>query len=136
MTVRLDLKLCADDGTRFFGAGPCRLLRGIQELGSLRAAALRMGMAYTKAFHMVKRAEAVLRVPLIQRTIGGKCGGGSVLTPEAEELLLRYEQYRDDCAKMADQLYQKHFSDFRPAASAADRAEELRQNHDDKRAGG
>lgn len=136
MMVRLELKLCADDGARFFGAGPYRLLKGVRELGSLRAASQKMEMAYTKAFHMVKRAEAVLGAPLIERTIGGKSGGGSVLTPEAEELLLRYEQYRDACTEMADQLYQKYFSDFRPAASAADRAKGLRKDHAVKLTGG
>lgn len=135
MRVRLEVKLCADDGTRFFGAGPWRLLKGIQDLGSLRAASQQMGMAYTKSFQMIKRAEAVLSVPLIERMIGGKCGGGSVLTLEAEELLLRYEQYRNACTETANQLYQTYFSDFCPAASAADRAKGLRKDHADKCAG-
>ena len=36
------------DDVRFFGEGPCRLLRGIQECGSLRAAASRMNLSYSK----------------------------------------------------------------------------------------
>ena len=38
--------LCDDDHLRFFGEGPCRLLHLIEETGSLRAAAMSMGMAY------------------------------------------------------------------------------------------
>ena len=38
-----------DTGEKFFGEGPARLLRGIEDKGSLRAAALSMEMAYTKA---------------------------------------------------------------------------------------
>ena len=83
MKIRLGLSFYTDDGERFFGEGPYRLLRGVQELGSLRSSTQRMGMAYTKAFYMVKHAEAALGFPLIQRTIGGKGGGGSVLTPQA-----------------------------------------------------
>lgn len=80
--------LCDDDNLRFFGEGPCRLLHLIEETGSLRAAALSMGMAYTKALHLMKRAEKNLGFSLTARTIGGKGGGGSVLTPEAKEFYM------------------------------------------------
>ena len=64
--------LCDDDNLRFFGEGPCRLLHLIEETGSLRAAALSMGMAYTKALHLMKCAEKNLGFSLTARTIGGK----------------------------------------------------------------
>ena len=32
-----------ENGMKFFGEGPARLLRGVEEKGSLRAAALSMG---------------------------------------------------------------------------------------------
>ena len=38
-----------DSGEKFFGEGPARLLNGVREHGSLRAAAMSMDMAYTKA---------------------------------------------------------------------------------------
>ena len=41
-------------GEKFFGEGPCRLLHGVEETGSLRAAAQSMGMAYTKALKLVR----------------------------------------------------------------------------------
>ena len=76
MKIKLKVTLCTDDWERLFGEGPYELLSGVQELGSLRASAQRMGMAYTKAFHMVKHVETVLGVSLTQRTIGGRGGGG------------------------------------------------------------
>lgn len=120
MKIRLGLSFYTDQGARFFGEGPYRLLRGVEELGSLRASTQRMDMAYTKAFNLIKNAEAALGFPLIQRTIGGKGGGGSVLTPQAKELLTRYESYRDACGDMAERLYDQYFSTFPPAAPAAD----------------
>ena len=41
-----------------------------------------MGMAYTKALAIMRRAEKNLGFPLTARRIGGKGGGGSV--PDAE----------------------------------------------------
>lgn len=57
MKLKFGIYFCDDEGEKFFGEGPYQLLRGIDELGSLRASAKRMGMAYTKAFGILKRAE-------------------------------------------------------------------------------
>lgn len=102
-----------DQDQKFFGEGPCRLLRGIQQTGSLRAAALQMGMAYTKALKLVRNAENALGYPLTMRTSGGKDGGGSLLTPEGEEWLQKYEAYRDACIQANRRLYLEFFSDKR-----------------------
>lgn len=112
MQLKFHIYFCDELGEKFFGEGPYRLLLGIQELGSLRAAALQMGMAYTKAFALIKRAEQEFGFPLTQKTIGGKGGGGSVLTMEARELLQRYNAYRFACAEAVRALYQAHFADF------------------------
>ena len=57
MKIRMDLRLCTDEGERFFGEGPYQLLRCIERCGSLRSAAQEMNMAYTKAFHLIRHAE-------------------------------------------------------------------------------
>lgn len=123
MKLKFGIFFCDDEGERFFGEGPYQLLRGIDELGSLRAAAKRMGMAYTKAFGIMKRAEEEFGFVLTQRKIGGKGGGGSMLTPGAKELLMRYEAYKTSCTQMAENLYNTHFSTFRPEKFALDRPE-------------
>ena len=87
-----------ENGEKFFGEGPCRLLHGVEQTGSLRA-------AYTKALKILQRAEAALGYPLTTRTTGGRAGGGSALTPEGKEWLARYERYRDACVEANRQLY-------------------------------
>lgn len=99
-----------DNNNKFFGEGPARLLHSIEEHGSLRTAALSMNMAYTKALKMIKNAENALGFPLTTRTTGGKTGGGSLLTPEGKEWLIRYENYRDACIQANRQLYLEFFS--------------------------
>ena len=98
-----------DNGKKFFGEGPARLLHGIEEAGSLRAAAMSMDMAYTKALKLIKQAEDALGFPLTTRTTGGKAGGGSILTPEGKQWLRQYESYRDACVKANQALYRQHF---------------------------
>lgn len=129
MKAKLELRLCDEAGQRFFGEGPWRLLAGVERLGSLRAAAGEMGMAYTKALALVRRAEKELGVPLTRRSIGGKGGGGSCLTPEAKEWMERYEACRRACDRLAVELYQTYFSGFGPAQPAADRQQGRGQDY-------
>ena len=98
-----------DDGNKFFGEGPLRLLRCVERTGSLRAAAIEMEMAYSKAIRLLKQAEANLGFPLTQRSTGGKDGGGSVLTPEGKRWLRQYEAYRDACVRANQELYRRFF---------------------------
>jgi molybdate transport system regulatory protein len=98
-----------DQGEKFFGEGPARLLRGVEECGSLRGAAMSMGMAYTKALKLIRNGENALGYPLIHRAAGGKDGGGSCLTEEGKEWLQRYEAYRDACIQANSALYLEFF---------------------------
>ncbi len=98
-----------ENGEKFFGEGPARLLKGIEEHGSLRSAALSMDMAYTKALKLMKNAEAALGFPLTTRMTGGKSGGGSVLTPEGKEWLSRYEAYTAACTKANQEMLRKFY---------------------------
>ena len=100
-----------ENNNKFFGEGPARLLHAVEEHGSLRTAALSMNMAYTKALKMIKNAGSALGFPLTTRTTGGKTGGGSQLTPEGKEWLIRYESYRDACIQANRQLYLEFFSE-------------------------
>lgn len=129
MKLRLTVSFQDEAGERFFGEGPYRLLLGVEEKHSLRAAAQGMGMAYTKAFRIIKNAEQHLGFSLLERAVGGKGGGGSTLTPEGKELLKRYGAYRLSCDQMAERLYQEHFSNFLPAASSDYRGEGPGEDH-------
>ena len=103
------IQLYNENGEKFFGEGPCRLLRLVEETGSLRCAASSMEMAYSKALKLVKQAEEALGVPLTQRSVGGKDGGGSTLTPEGRRFLLQYESYRDACVQANRELFARYF---------------------------
>ena len=110
MRPEMRVYLLDDENRKFFGEGPYRLLRAVEETGSLRAAALSMDMAYTKALKILRHAEQALNCSLTTRSTGGKDGGGSRLTPEGKELLSKYESYRDQCAETNRRIYHQIFS--------------------------
>ncbi len=103
------IQLFDENGEKFFGEGPCRLLEQVEQTGSLRCAAASMEMAYSKALKLVKQAEEALGFPLTQRSVGGKDGGGSTLTPEGREFLHKYEAYQDACVQANRELYANYF---------------------------
>lgn len=98
-----------DNGIKFFGEGPYRLLCTVEKTGSLRAAAMEMEMAYSKASKLLKQAEANLGFALTIRSAGGKAGGGSTLTPEGKRWLRQYQAYRDACIQANQALYRQYF---------------------------
>lgn len=109
MRAATKITITDDNGIKFFGEGPCRLLRCVEKTGSLRAAALEMEMAYSKASKLLKQAEATLGFPLTRRSAGGKDGGGSILTPEGKRWLQQYEAYRDACVNANRELFRRYF---------------------------
>ena len=98
-----------ENNDKFFGEGPCILLKKVEETGSLRSAAISMGMSYSKAMKLLKRAEKALGFPLTFRQVGGKSGGGSMLTPECKAWIEKYESYRDECIKVNKEIYSKYY---------------------------
>lgn len=100
-----------ENGEKFFGQGPARLLYGIEETGSLRASAQAMDMAYTKALRLIRNAEKALGFPLTATQTGGKTGGGSSLTKEGKEWLKKYESYTQACIQANRKLYLEYFSE-------------------------
>lgn len=76
----------------YFGAGRMRLLEKIAELGSLRSAAVALAMSYRAAWGKIKRTEAVIGHPLIEKT--GCNREGYSLTPFGRQLLERFTRFQ------------------------------------------
>ncbi len=91
MTYKLTVRLFRDG--KCFGPGIAELLRRVDATHSLRAASLGMGMAYSKAWRIMKETEAQLGFRLLHSTTGGHNGGGAELTAEGRAMLEKYEVF-------------------------------------------
>lgn len=103
----VSVRLFAEE--KCFGPGIAALLHRVQELHSLRAAAMSMGMAYSKAWTITKHAERQLGFPLLHSSTGGKGGGGATLTPEGERLLTQYDDFCRELRDYGDRLFAEEF---------------------------
>lgn len=98
------------EGAPLLGDGRERLLRLIDELGSINAAARRMGLTYRRAWGYVQAMEDKLATPLVLREKGGVGGGSSALTPEARMLLDKFERLRQGLNQIIDEKFAEIFS--------------------------
>lgn len=80
-----------DDGAKFFGPGPARLLELIEQEGSLAKAAKAMNMSYKKAWDLINTLNSKGTEPYIISQKGGQQGGGAALTPKGKEVLTAYQ---------------------------------------------
>ncbi len=93
-----------------FGPGIAELLQKVEMLHSLRGAAAAMGMAYSKAWTLVKTCEERLGGKLLTSTTGGKNGGGATLTALGKDLVQTYFAYCEALEQVGKQLFFDHFS--------------------------
>src|SRR5579871_1024784 len=108
MQPRLKLWL-ERDGRVAFSDYRARLLRHVQDSGSLAQAAAAMGLSYRRAWGKVRELEANLGLAVIESDVGGVGGGRSRLTPAGAELLARYEQFTAAVTAAVEALYAEHF---------------------------
>ena len=112
--LKLTVRLYSDDNQRCFGPGIATLLHQVEACRSLRSAAASMGMAYSKAWRIIRTAESVFGCKLLSSTIGGSHGGGAVLTEEAAALLAADDRYCADVEAYSQAKFHEIFDPFSP----------------------
>ncbi|MEA5060071.1 MAG: LysR family transcriptional regulator [Clostridia bacterium] len=96
-------------GEKCFGRGIAELLTRVSRTGSLRSAAAEMDLAYSKAWRIIKTSEDVLGFRLLSSQAGGKHGGGALLTPEAQDMLARYDRFVQEGERALDKIFAQCF---------------------------
>jgi molybdate transport system regulatory protein len=96
-------------GEPVFGRGRRFLLEAIDAHGSINRAAQEVDISFRKAWSHIKVMEERLGVKLVERQIGGKNGGGAVLTADARRFLRKYEALEKDIQTIVDAKFRKVF---------------------------
>ena len=94
---------------KIFGPGIAELLERVDELHSLRKATIAMGMAYSKAWSIIKAAERSLSFPLLITSTGGRGGGGAELSEPGRRFLQAYRSFEQTVHDYADEVFEDLF---------------------------
>ena len=89
------------EGT-FVGYGRVILLERIREHGSISAAARSMEMSYRHAWKLVDSMNRQSRSPVVEKSTGGRGGGGAVLTEAGEQAITAFWSAYEDFRKYLD----------------------------------
>ena len=102
MKVKSKIWFELNDGI-LMSEGRAQLLSLIASTGSLNKAAKEMNMSYQKAWKFIDSSNQVAKQALVERQIGGKNGGGTVLTEYGKKVLEAYETINKKCWEYLDE---------------------------------
>jgi molybdate transport system regulatory protein len=104
--IRTKIWIQNPDGKVVFGLGRYRILKAVQDTGSLQAAAKELKMSYRAVWMRIRASEKRIGRELVVRD-----GKGSRLTPFAENLMKQYKRLIAILEKESDEVYQHLMSD-------------------------
>lgn len=84
------------------GVGKIELLEGIARTGSLSEAARQMRMSYRRAWLLLEDLNMSFDQPVANTSVGGRGGGGAVLTPFGVRLVAAYRKLDSSLRPLAD----------------------------------
>lgn len=110
--MKVGYKVWIEDENKAFGKGPYELLIQINKLGSINMACKNLNMSYSKGLKIINNIENELGFKLLDRTIGGKSGGGCSLTEEGKILINAYEKFTEELDIEINRLFEKYFNNI------------------------
>ncbi|UKM64419.1 LysR family transcriptional regulator [Flavobacteriaceae bacterium GSB9] len=95
------------DSNVLLGEGRVKLLKAIDETGSLSKAAKSLNLSYKKAWHLIDSVNKSAKKPVTINSIGGKGGGGAELTDYGKSLIVAFDDINKNCWEFLDQQLTK-----------------------------
>lgn len=90
-------------GEKLLGIGRIELLERIMETGSISKAAKTMNMSYRQAWQMVEEMNMRAPLPLVEKQMGGKSGGGAHVTAAGERAIKSFLSLENKVKKLIEQ---------------------------------
>jgi molybdate transport system regulatory protein len=97
--ARLTIRIDFDDGSGL-GPGKVQLLELVAQTGSIRKAAVELGMSYRKAWLLLQALKETFGSPLVETASGGRSGGGTSLTSAGRDVVVRYRRLERAAGKV------------------------------------
>jgi len=88
-----------------FGPGRLQILGAIEECGTMRGAAERLGLSYRGLWARLRNSERRLGFHLVESTRGRGDRAGTFLTPRAKRLLAQYQRLLNEVYLASERAY-------------------------------
>lgn len=108
MTYKIKSRIWIEaDNHVLLGEGRVKLLKAIQETGSLSKAAKSIHISYKKAWDLLDSVNKSAIKPVTINSTGGKGGGGAELTDYGKALIATFDEINQNCWEFLDAQLQK-----------------------------
>ncbi|MCF8369093.1 MAG: LysR family transcriptional regulator [Bacteroidales bacterium] len=104
--------LSSKNGKGIMGDGKWKILKAIEEHGSLKAATEALGITYRRTWGDLKEIENDLGFPLLDKSRGGKDGGQTQLTPQGKKLVEAFNAFHQKVDKVVEEAFEKFREDL------------------------
>jgi molybdate transport system regulatory protein len=91
----------------FLGKGRVQLLENIKSEGSITRGAKAMKMSYRQAWQMIEDMNKYANEPLVEKVLGGKGGGGAIVTEAGEKAIKLFYTMEEKIKKYSNELSKK-----------------------------
>ncbi len=89
--VNIRFRVWVDKGELpYLGIGRIVLLENIIKHGSITKGAEAINMSYRKAWQLVEDMNKLSDKPLVEKRLGGKEGGGAIVTDEGKQIIKKF----------------------------------------------
>ncbi|MCD4730715.1 MAG: LysR family transcriptional regulator [Bacteroidales bacterium] len=99
--------LSTSDGINLLGDGKWKILKAIEEHGSLKAATDSLGITYRRTWGDLKKIETELGFQLLEKNRGGKDGGKTYLTAQGKLLVDAFDEFHEKVDLIMDEAFQE-----------------------------
>ena len=97
------------EGRYAFGFGLCEMLQAVDQTGSIKQAAAKIGKSYRYVWGRIKAAEEVLGAEIVEAHVGGAGVQRSNLTPAARQLVADFLAIRARIIEVVRQEFSQCF---------------------------
>lgn len=105
--------LSDEDGQGILGDGKWKILKQIEEKGSIKAACDDLGWTYRRTWGNLKRIEDFFGFPLLEKHRGGSDGGMTKLTPEGRKLVQAFDRFHSTIDRTISKGFENMLSDLK-----------------------
>lgn len=110
--VHYKVWLSLKNGDGILGDGKWRLLKAIEEYGSISKAAVHLKISYRKAWGDLRKMEQLLGIPVIEKHRGGQAGGNSVITEEGLYIIKAYTRFHNELENSFRHSFEKFLQEI------------------------
>ena len=112
--IELHYKIWMSDkkDTGILGDGKWKMLRLIQEKGSIKAACDELGYTYRRTWGNLKKIEKFFGFPLLEKHRGGTEGGRTALTEEGKRLVRAFDAFHATVDRHIQQGFEKFIQEL------------------------